>query len=254
MPKNIRYVLFFIILIFSTLFSGCFSGGDVPNASGDRVPPTISILGVDTPHKTEAGEISGNIIIRVQAGDNVGVEKVEIQFKDGGGQVKKTLTRTSVSSGTAQNGLYEITYNTADLLNATYTITAVAQDEKGFRTSVNYGTALLIKNDGPSIGIGGDVIEDGDVVTYPGPQDVKVLIPAGYDGIVYTFNSTTPTMGPPINSFNKTRLDGSGCSSINDACEVTIRVEKSAVLKVRAYKWNSETNEYEYSGETTITI
>src|SRR5262249_11825844 len=86
--------------------------------SGDAVPPSVSIT---TPGN--GATVSGTITVSANASDNLGVAGV--QFKLDGANVGAEVTTAP----------YSISWNTTSASNATHTLTAVARDSGGNRTT-----------------------------------------------------------------------------------------------------------------------
>ncbi len=93
-------------------------GGITVDASMDTTPPAVSITS-----PASASTVSGRITVTASASDNVGVAGV--QFKYNGITFGPEMTTAP----------YSVTGNTTSVANGSYTLTAVARDTSGNRTT-----------------------------------------------------------------------------------------------------------------------
>jgi hypothetical protein len=107
--------------------------------NGDTTPPSVSIT---APSATE-GTISGSVAVSANASDNVGV--VGVQFKVDGNNLGAEDTTSP----------YTITWNTTQTPNGSHSLTAVARDAAGNKTTSSPVSVTIDNSDktAPSISI-----------------------------------------------------------------------------------------------------
>jgi Bacterial Ig domain len=113
----------FAHLVAAKSYIGCLAPG-----SGDTTPPTVSIT-----IPTAAATVSGTTTVVAVASDNVGVAGV--QLKVDGANVGSEATASPFS----------ISWNTSSMTNGSHTLTAVARDAAGNRTT-SAGVAVTVSN------------------------------------------------------------------------------------------------------------
>ena len=132
----------------STLTGGTSTGGTTSTSSGDTTPPTVSMSA-----PANGATVSGTIIVRATASDNVGVAGV--QFK---------LDNLNNNLGAEERfAPYEISWNTTTVANGQHLIAAVARDAAGNSTTSSPIT-ITVANGTTSTGSPPSVS-----VTFPSP-------------------------------------------------------------------------------------
>jgi hypothetical protein len=100
------------------------------NQAGDTTPPTVSIA------SPGAGQVSGTVTVSATANDNVGVAGVQFQL-NGSNLGSEDLI-----------GPYSLNWDTTTVANGPYTLTAIARDAAGNRTT-SAGVAVTVNNTAP---------------------------------------------------------------------------------------------------------
>jgi Bacterial Ig domain/Galactose oxidase, central domain len=104
--------------------------GNPPNTPPDPTPPTVSLTA------PAAGTVSGTVTVSANASDNVGVIGVQFQL-DG--------ANLGIEDGTAP---YSVSWNTTTATNGAHTLTAIARDAAGNRTT-SAAVAVTVSNSAP---------------------------------------------------------------------------------------------------------
>lgn len=193
-------------------------GGSMP---GDTISPTVNITA------PAAGNVSGAVMVIAEAGDNVGVTRVEIFV---GGDLKATVTSAP----------YQYSWNTAGEANGDYMIRVVAYDAAGNSSSddltvrvtggVQDTTAPMVNISAPSAGatVSGTVMITATATDDFSVASVEFFVDGASIGSAstspYSVSWSTAGVAAGAHAISATARDAAGNSATDDDTMVTVEM------------------------------